>query len=259
LYRQIAVEWHPTKNGDLTPDQVLPNTQKRVWWKCPRGPDHEWQAWIQNRRRGNGCPYCGNHQLSVTNSLATFPDVAAQWHPTKNGNMTPHDVIATSTTKYWWKCPKGSDHEWEATPRNRTQIGSGCPFCRGLRTSVTNSLTSLHPEIAAEWHPTKNGTVTPDRVVAGSNKSYWWQCARDPSHEWRAVVASRTQQGTGCPTCNRGWSLAALRAFVASLAPHLDAMSQAELHALCQQNGLLDSTHRAIVAQALATGRFTPA
>jgi hypothetical protein len=259
LYPEIAAEWHPTKNGDLTPDQVLPNSEKRVWWKCPKGPDHEWPAWIQNRRKGDGCPCCGNRQLSVTNCLANFPDVAAQWHPTKNGNVTPRDVIATSGTKYVWKCPQGPDHEWDATPRNRTEKRSGCPYCRGLRPSVTNSLLSLHPMIAAEWHPTENGDRTPDTVVAGSNKSYWWQCARDPSHVWKAVVASRTARGTGCPLCNRGWSLPAIRAFVASLAAYLGAMSQAELQALCQQNGLLTSRHGALIAQAIATGRLTPA
>lgn len=30
---QIAVEWHPSKNRELTPDMVLPGSGKKVWCK----------------------------------------------------------------------------------------------------------------------------------------------------------------------------------------------------------------------------------
>ncbi len=42
------------------------------------------------------------------------PELVAQWHPTKNGQLTPCDVTAGSGRKVWWKCPKGDDHEWPA-------------------------------------------------------------------------------------------------------------------------------------------------
>ena len=46
-------------------------------------------------------------------SLAeTHPEVAKQWHPTKNGDLTPHEFTSGSNKKFWWKCPKGDDHEW---------------------------------------------------------------------------------------------------------------------------------------------------
>ena len=32
---------------------------------------------------------------------------------------------------------------------------------------MTNSLATLQPDLAAQWHPTKNGALTPDMVVAG--------------------------------------------------------------------------------------------
>ena len=44
-----------------------------------------------------------------------FPEIAKQWHPTKNGDLTPSDVAVSSHKKVWWTCPKGDDHEWEAT------------------------------------------------------------------------------------------------------------------------------------------------
>ena len=52
---KVAMEWHPTKNGDLKPDQVFPFTNRKAWWKCDH--NHEWEATI-NSRQQNGCPEC---------------------------------------------------------------------------------------------------------------------------------------------------------------------------------------------------------
>ena len=203
-FRDLVTQWHPTKNGAVTPDQVVAGSGKKYWWQCPEGSDHEWEATVYNRTGGGrGCPYCSGLKVSVTNSLATLhPDIVGQWHPTKNGAVTPDQVVAGSDKKYWWQCPEGSDHEWEATVNNRTSGGTCCSFCSGLKASVTNSLATLHPDIAAQWHPTKNGAVTTDQVVAGSNEKYWWQCPEGSDHEWEARVESRTSQKTGCPFCS---------------------------------------------------------
>jgi len=69
----------------------------RVWWICNKGPAHEWTAGIGERTRGQGCACCGSKKLSVTNSLvAKYPEIAAQWHPTKNGSLTPDKFFYTS-------------------------------------------------------------------------------------------------------------------------------------------------------------------
>ena len=53
----LAQEWNYEKNNDLTPDMILPNSNKKVWWKCSKC-NHEWQATIASRNNGRGCPYC---------------------------------------------------------------------------------------------------------------------------------------------------------------------------------------------------------
>ena len=52
----LAKEWNYEKNNGLTPEDVMPNSGQKVWWKCSQG--HEWQAKIQDRNNGNGCPIC---------------------------------------------------------------------------------------------------------------------------------------------------------------------------------------------------------
>ena len=128
---------------------------------------------------------------------ATHPDLANQWHPTKNGDLAPTDVVAGTAKKIWWFGECG--HEWEAGGVSRSRNGTGCPFCTNRRVlRGYNDLATTHPHLAREWHPTKNGDLTPHDVLAGSGKKYWWfgTC----SHEWNAAVSHRSR-GVGCPVC----------------------------------------------------------
>ncbi len=59
---------------------------------------------------------------------------------------------------------------------------------------------TLCPDIAAQWHPSLNGALTPEMVTPGSNKKVWWQCPE--GHVWKSVVYPRTgAQQCGCPVC----------------------------------------------------------
>ena len=60
-YPELVAEWHPTKNGSLSPDDYLHGSNKKVWWQCKH--DHEWNASIVNRVRDRGCPYCSNNKI----------------------------------------------------------------------------------------------------------------------------------------------------------------------------------------------------
>jgi len=51
----------------------------------------------------------------------THPEIAPQWHPIKNGSLTPFDVLAGTHRKAWWRCLKGKDHVWEANINNRSK------------------------------------------------------------------------------------------------------------------------------------------
>src|SRR5262249_25292614 len=127
------------------------------------------------------------------------------------------------------------------------------------RVSVTNSLGARFPDIAAEWHETKNGDLTPDSIVAGSGQTVWWQCRENPTHIWQATVNNRTNLAgqKGCPYCNSGWTVPAIRNFVLSLKAHLHSFTPAELYILFQQNGLLTTYGKGKgFVKALATGRF---
>ena len=117
----------------------------------------------------------GMPRVPLERSLATVaPDVAAQWHPTKNGAVGPDDVVANSHKKFWFKCGEGSDHEWEATLGNRVSGGQGCPCCAGQKVSVTNSFESLKPWWSIRWCTERNDGATPDQFTKASNKKFYF-------------------------------------------------------------------------------------
>lgn len=204
---EIARQWHPTRNRGLTPSDVVWSSGKTCWWKCVAAPDHEWPARINSRTSGrSGCPSCAGRRLSVTNSLAALaPSIAAEWHPTRNGKLRPSGIVAYSTRPVWWHCKAAVDHVWRDTPSTRVSHQRGCPFCAGHRVASSNSLASRAPEVAREWHPTRNRNLTPSSVTAGSHRTVWWRCAVDASHEWRAAILNRARnharKGSGCPFC----------------------------------------------------------
>lgn len=206
LFPEITKEWHPTKNGNLKPENVTKNSNKKAWWLCINR--HEWSTAINSRvSQKTGCPYCSGRKATHINNLKVlFPGIAKEWHPNKNGKLKPEEISPKSNKKVWWLCPKG--HEYFSVIYSRA-IGTGCTYCANLKTSNTNNLKFNYPEIAKEWHPTKNGDLRPEDVVKHTGKKVWWLCKK--GHEWKAQIHSRSSAGRGCPKCTNQSSKPELR------------------------------------------------
>ena len=197
-YPELAMEWHPTRNGFVLPEMVSCASGKKVWWlgKC----GHEWSAVVGNRIIGNGCPICSNKKVLVGfNDLeTTHPELSQEWDYTKNGSLSPQSITFGSDKKVWWICSEG--HSYQATVSNRCH-GKNCPYCSNNKVlQGYNDLASQHPEIAAEWDYGKN-QKGPNCVLSGSNKKVWWRC-KTCGHEWLANPNHRVYRQSGCPACS---------------------------------------------------------
>jgi len=129
------------------------------------------------------------------------PNIAKEWHPTKNGTLTPENVQAWSRERVWWRCNKNPAHEWQMTVGYRSRIPSPCPQCSGGRKQkYVQTLVGAHPDIAAEWHPSFNRTATPSgKATRHSYASAWWRCSQ--GHVWNDTIYNRTRLHKSCPTC----------------------------------------------------------
>ena len=142
-YPNLVKEFDLKKNVPLTPKDFTYASNKNVWWKCIKG--HEWKTTINNRTHGTNCPYCSGKKVSKENNLKfLFPDIAKEWHPTKNNKLKPEDVTKGSHKKIWWLCPER--HEYKTNIFHRT-TGHNCPYCSGNKVSKENNLKFLFPDI----------------------------------------------------------------------------------------------------------------
>jgi hypothetical protein len=194
--------WHPTKNTQKLENLTLGSSVK-VWWKCPVAEDHEWESTINSvvKSKKNGCPCCAGKAVVNSTSLSTtHPEIAKEWHPTKNGELASTEFTIGSGQTIIWQCSNNKTHIYPAQIFKRLE--RGCPYCSGQQVNKSNSLGALFPEIAKEWHPTKNGASTPIQYTAHSGQMIWWVCSLNPSHIWRMKIFERTRSNPrGCPDC----------------------------------------------------------
>ncbi len=200
LRPELMAFWDYDKNT-ADPSTITRASGQKCWWKCDRG--HSFDFPVHKMTVGL-CPVCsGKRVIAGENDLATAnPDVASEWHPTKNAGSLPSQITPNTHTQYWWQCQHG--HEWLTSVHNRTS-GYGCPWCahRYIQEGI-NSLADLEPEVAREWHPFVNGDLRPGDVATTVWKKVWWLCPL--GHTFRQAVAQHVQRGT-CLICSNRQTL----------------------------------------------------
>jgi|688.fasta_scaffold208594_1 hypothetical protein len=169
------------------PKTLSHKSNLRRKWKCVK--DHVYEASVDSRSRGRGCPYCsGNKVLVGFNDLASVnPSVAAQargWDPTK--------VSFGHTGIKEWECAQGHIFQAKVAVRN---AGIGCGICSNhVIVEGINDLKTTHPELANELI-----NYDPTKVSAGTKRRLLWQCKC--GHSWYTTGDAR-RRGAGCPRCS---------------------------------------------------------
>ena len=207
----LAEEWDYDENGSLTPRDVTSISIKRVGWICSKC-GNKWKTKIRYRTiKGSGCAECAKimrgksrvkTSVKMRGSLAeTRSELLNDWDYSKN-KIFPNEITASSNKVAHWICHT-CGYEWTAKISNRNN-GRGCPCCSNrIVVPGKNDLLTTHPELAKEWHPTKNKPLAPSNVSYGSGKKVWWMCPN--GHEYQATILHRaSKNGTGCPVCNDG-------------------------------------------------------
>ena len=171
---------------------------------------HEWEARVDKRSSGTGCPQCSGHKLCKHSSLATkFPEVAPYWDVVKNG-CTADQIHARSEQMAHWKCHK-CNFAWTDKPDQRIRAESACPKCNigHDRQPYTRQPTfaACQHHLLQEWDFKRNDAagIFPSEVTLSSGKPVHWKCDKCPAgqqHLWVARAVDRTgRKRKGCPFC----------------------------------------------------------
>lgn len=175
-------------------------SDKNLQWKCLKDDCGEifemsWDNILQN----HGCGYCAGQKVGLSNCLVTKrPELVAEWHPTKNGKLTPYDVTYGCNKDVWWKCKNNSKHEWVVSINTRNNNNSGCPYCAGLFPSEDYNLLVCNPDLCDEWNYDKNNK-NPEDYTPNSGQYVWWKC-KECGYEWESRIVDRSKN-KGCSKC----------------------------------------------------------
>jgi len=216
---KVAHMWHPTMNDDLTPQMFTEHAPEKVWWRHYDRKTRKWHEWPARighltRRKPNKCAICSGQRIQIgVNDLATtHPELASEWHPTRNKKLTPQMVSKGSSEEAWWlrDCHNnGIFHEWHSRVSKRAgKKPRGCAICRGYQVQKgINDLASQYPEIAKEWDYVKNKNMRPNSIVEHSGEKVAWKHyhkSKREWHGWSSRVADRTGRiPKGCPDCSK--------------------------------------------------------
>jgi hypothetical protein len=214
-----AKKWDYEKNGDIDL-RLLPRTsKKKYWWKCPTC-GNEWYGTLDSLVNSLTCNKCTRQvkaeidmapEISM-DSTAVFrelsrslqtenPDLASQWHPTKNGYFKPCHVSPKSGKRVWWLCPEcGNEWPQYIKTRNNGKTARKCPVC--ANNQKKENLGEVDPFLDIlfeEWHPIKNGDAKLTDYTPGSTVKVWWKCSKC-GNEYNCPIKTR-KNGGGCTVC----------------------------------------------------------
>lgn len=191
--------WDFEENNKLS-FKILEMTKgmhKKAWWICTKCNEN-YDMYIYDKVAGKNCPYCANKRIGKNNSLAVkSPHIAKLWHPTKNGELTPHDVAPKSHNEYWWlgKC----GHYWDMRVDDMNRYNGGCPYCSGSRLLVGyNDMWTTNSKLANMLANPEDGY----RYMQSASAKLNWKCPTCSKILKNKSINNVSKQGVSCEICN---------------------------------------------------------
>lgn len=124
------------------------------------------------------------YSIIKNNSLAEmYPEIAKEWHPTKNGKITPEQISSETHDSYYWICPK-CGAEYKAMVKNRVRVGSGCKVCGQITTAKKQMIKVINldtgevfensTKAAKKYNISKSGIIACCRGITKTSNGYKW-------------------------------------------------------------------------------------
>lgn len=195
--------WDDNLN-DMTPDLVSYSSNKKYWFKCPKGIHDSRQINVGNitngyKKRGY---YCICHacnsigQYIIDNYGKEYLD--AIW--SDKNKKSYYDIDRSSATKIWLRCLDNPSHDdYDVTAYNYIQGHQKCPYCTGQRVCLTNSFGYRHPEYIGVWSD-KNDS-TPFDYPYGSTFYAWFKCENHIHDDYKKRIRDINKTKYICPEC----------------------------------------------------------
>lgn len=193
----LLKRWDYEKNN-CTPYEVSHASEKKYWFKCPRGL-HPSEAKAINNVIGkfgsSKCVMCQSFAQWGEDELGQ--DFLEKYWSDKN-ESDPWKIYHGSQKKIWIKCQEKEYHPDYETTCASFSNGHRCPYCHGFKVAKEDSLGYKYPESIKLWVEKK---TTPYDYMPSSNKKVYWNCEKHGQYK-RAVI-DEVEAGFVCPKCRK--------------------------------------------------------
>lgn len=149
------------------------------------------------------------------NSLSyKFPEIAAEWDYSRNGDITPNNISAGTHDSYYWICSVcGNSYNTKVSYRTN---GSCCPKCGKQKKVASWVAGRIRRKNYYDWCIENNrqdlidsfDTLANHKTLteysSGSNETVFWKCPKC-NITWSTTLSNRrlSSFGAGCPVCSK--------------------------------------------------------
>ncbi|WP_423798172.1 zinc-ribbon domain-containing protein [Neobacillus sp. SAB-20_R2A] len=185
---ELCLEWHPIKNGELTPEKESYGSTQKVWWIC-QVCKHEWQENVNRRYHGSPCPICKKKKIEEvkTTCLNEMKDYA-----NSKGGVCLSDKYINAHKKLIFECKEG--HRFEINANKIRTYSTWCRKCTFKEIADSQRGTIEDMKVLAKE---KEGKCLSD-VYINAREKLLWECKK--GHTWEATP-DNVKRGSWCPTC----------------------------------------------------------
>ena len=217
--------WHPLKNKGIDLKKISYGSNYIAFWLCDNGhifqrsvkqAYNSYKKWTKRKSNNNEDLYEQGIGCKKCVSLGyVAPELKKQWHAGKNKDLKFKDLSYANGKKVYWRCLKNRLHPpYRQAVSDKFVRKRGCPYCAGKKVTKKESFGYLYPDVAKEWHPTKNGKNTSFDFTIKSKFRVWWQCQIEKTHIWEARIGTRTPPvNASCGKCSNKSSRAEMRIY----------------------------------------------
>lgn len=197
--RQDLLDRWDYELNEKQPSDVSYKSNKKYWFKCPRGIHdsqlQDVQYFASGRSKEMYCIKCRSFAQHVIDKHGEdyFEKI---WNI---GNvLDPWKVPYKSSKNGIFNCLENSLHIYEQTFFNRFEDAQ-CPYCTNHKIMKENSLGYNVPKMLPRWSDKNKNT--PYDYAPKSGALVWWKCENGIHDDFQRTIANSSYRDFRCPDC----------------------------------------------------------
>lgn len=184
------------------PKEVCFGSGVKYYFKCKRGLHKSELKCIhsitKNYIKSSDCIACNSFaQWGIDNICSDF--LEKYWDYNKNKEIDPWKIHSQSNINIWIKCQKHNYHGSYMVSCGRFYKGNRCPYCRGFKVKIFDSLGWLYPEAIKYW--SDKNKKSPYEYPPMSKQKVFWECPEKQHKDYYRKISDSIKCNFRCPEC----------------------------------------------------------